>query len=717
VADNQVIGARRAISLTAAPSAALLTLTADDFFTAYVNGQEVGHSSPQPSDNLVWQHAKTYDVAKLLHPGPNVIAVRGQNVGSAAGIIGMLRYTVAGKASVIVTDASWQVSETTPDGWQQPSFSDSAWKPANVEAGLSGGIWAGSLDGWPGLTGPDYLKRLDLPVVKVVSAEPRLGKISDADSVVGTKPAHLVMTPPPAGTPEEKSPAVMVDFGQETSGRVEVTNASTAPIQITLRYGESEDEALLGPYTHVQSLTIPAGQVGACIDSAFRYAIVTLISGPDDGARISHITLNMDYYPVQYLGSFESSDPLLNRIWYVGAYTAHLCMQQDIWDAPKRDRARWMGDLQVSGEVINNVFLDKFLMEQTMDRLRAEAGTPPHGHVNGIPGYSCAWVVAMADFYRHTGDLAYLQKHHADLVTMMDFFKTELDDHGVFANKHGQWAFADWSPGFNGQAPHSLWATQFYMIDMLRQGAWMLDQLGDPSADTYRQWADQAIQAAHQYIMDPATHTFGDRWQDNAMAIYSGAASPADMTAIWDKVLSHPYPVDLMITPYYNNYDIFAMALSGHTQDALSFVRNYWGGMINEGATTFWEGYDPRWPKEHFHKYLQADNGMGYFVSLCHGWSAGATDLLTEYILGVRSTGPGFQTVDIEPQLCDLTWAAGTVPTPRGLISVRFERKGNTLVTDAELPPDTRANFIFHGVTHWQKQGQKLHAVTQLAKD
>ena len=59
-------------------------------------------------------------------------------------------------------------------------------------------------------------------------------------------------------------------------------------------------------------------------------------------------------------------------------------------------------------------------MQQTMDRLREEAGTPMHGHVNGIPGYSCAWVGGQADLYRHTGDLAYLKKQLSDLDTQLE---------------------------------------------------------------------------------------------------------------------------------------------------------------------------------------------------------------------------------------------------------------------------------------------------------
>src|SRR5579875_3683590 len=89
----------------------------------------------------------------------------------------------------------------------------------------------------------------------------------------------------------------------------------------------------------------------------------------------------------------RSSDPLLNRIWELGAYTSHLCMQDDIWDAPKRDRARWMGDLDVSGHVIDAVFADHFLMQETMNALIHDAGQPVDRDVNHIPGYSAFWVM------------------------------------------------------------------------------------------------------------------------------------------------------------------------------------------------------------------------------------------------------------------------------------------------------------------------------------
>jgi hypothetical protein len=509
--------------------------------------------------------------------------------------------------------------------------------------------------------------------------------------------AELLVELPAAEVPEAEAPSVLVDFGREITGRVRIESSSPAPVRVALSLGESEDEALYGPYTGVQRLEIPARGSISGVNSAYRYAKLAFLAGP----RPIHIRLircDHVYYPAQYRGAFACSDPMLTRLWYTGAYTAHLCMQNDIWDAPKRDRARWMGDLHVSGEVINNVFLDRFLMQQTMDRLRAEAGTPMRQHVNGIPGYSCAWVGGQADLYRHTGDLAYLKQQHAALIDLLEFFRGELDDRGLFANRRGEWPYVDWSPGFNGVDPHALRATHLFMVRELKEGAWLLGEMGDSqAADKYRRWAGEATAAAQHYLIDPATATFGDRWQENTWAVISGVATPEQRTAIWTQVLSHRYPQEFFITPYQHNYTLQAMSALGHTREALAFVRWYWGGMLAEGATSTWEGYDPRWPKEQFHRYLQADNGRGYFVSLAHGWSSGVTTWLTQAILGVRPVESGMRRVSIHPDLAGLTWARGKVPTPRGPIAVSLLREGGRWRAEVTLPSGTRADFALPG--------------------
>jgi hypothetical protein len=91
--------------------------------------------------------------------------------------------------------------------------------------------------------------------------------------------------------------------------------------------------------------------------------------------------------------------------------------------------------------------------------------------------------------------------------------------------------------------------------------------------------------------------------------------------------------------------------------------------MLRRGATTWWEKFSPGWPDD-----MKWVLNQTAYLSLCHGWSSGPTSYLTENVLGVRPTSAGFATTDIAPQLGDLAWAKGDVPTPHGVIRVQVER-------------------------------------------
>jgi hypothetical protein len=175
--------------------------------------------------------------------------------------------------------------------------------------------------------------------------------------------------------------------------------------------------------------------------------------------------------------------------------------------------------------------------------------------------------------------------------------------------------------------------------------------------------------------------------------VISGAAGPDRYDAIWRDVLSkvgQPAGPGLghgpIISPYYGDYVLRAMADMNHRDAALGWIRQFWGGMIAEGATSFWEAYDVDWYHEDFHSSLQADNRSGYFVSLAHGWSSGPTAWLMEEVLGVQPTGAGFATVNLRPDLVDLQWARGAVPTPRGLIKVDMRMRPGATEVAVDLP-------------------------------
>ena len=176
------------------------------------------------------------------------------------------------------------------------------------------------------------------------------------------------------------------------------------------------------------------------------------------------------------------------------------------------------------------------------------------------------------------------------------------------------------------------------------------------------------------------------------MAVVSGATSPPQRDAIWHNVLSHVSDgtSNAVVTPYYGYYVLTAMAQLDHRPEALAWMRQYWGGMIAEGATSFWEAYDPNWPKQDFHAYLEADNKKGYYTSLAHGWASGPAAWLMQQVLGIEPTGRGFAQVTIRPDLAGLAWARGSEPTPRGLI--RVDAKPDSV--RITLPPDTIATVL-----------------------
>ncbi len=697
------------------PAQATLYVAGPREATIYVNGKEVGHYQLVPQAHM---GIRVYacEVAKELHVGKNVLAIeglRGPRAGNeawdnvsrhlrrgkvlAAMIVPAARGIAA--APIVMSNGQWKATaQAVPQGWQNASFNDASWPAADDLGGIESSIdlFQANADAgmyaWPGYDGiSPFLAHYSLDAMKVSNVFAGVGTIKNAQAITGGSTAgELTVLLPKEHVSLQNAPQVLLDFGREVNGRLELQSNSNAPAEVTVQYGESEEEALNEPYLGIDPVYIPAHGTAYGPKSAFRYAIVRFVGGRE--TEFKTIRLDGIAYPVKYQGSFESSDPELNKMWTIGAYTAHLCMQDDIWDAPKRDRNRWMGDLDVSGRTIDDVFGDHFLMQDTLSRLIGPA--PVKAHVNRIPGYSAFWVSGEKMYYLHTGSMKQLESVHTRLVQLLNYMEKDLNQQNMFSDLTHAWPFVDWSPEMNSYDAQTRMATQFEYYAAFKDGAYLLRILhDDKNAQTFEEKADALKTAAQEHMLD-AKGSFGDRWQPNAYAVISGVANKNQYAAIWRNSLSdvghvkyNPY----IITPYYNFYVVTAMAKMGHRKAALNWIRQYWGGMVQEGATSFWEGYDPTWYKgSNFHASLQADNMSGYNVSLAHGWSSGVTPWLMTQILGIRPTAGGFAKVDIRPDLLGLKWARGGEPTPHGVLSVSI-RNNNGYVTTIGLPSNVVA--------------------------
>ena len=682
--------------LDTVPQSATLYIAGPESVEVQLNGAAFAHFATEPHSRLDMQVFQA-DVTHALSPGDNTLALvtrGGERL--VAKII-----TTPDAPPILISDAHWQASLSVPNS------RNATWSPVEARGGIESSIdffqWNhdAGLYAWPGYSGTSpFLAHADLSAEKVLDVYPGSSSIDCIEAITQREapasPCALTVHLDPNRPAGQYIPGITLDFGREVTGRLQVVSSTDAPVTVSIAYGESLGELNNEPYLGEDVLHLAPNLSGTGPKSAFRYARIRFLSGPPT-LTFKSIDLENIYYPVHYLGSFDSSDPLLNRIWESGVYTSHLCMQDDLWDAPKRDRGRWMGDTDVSGRVIDAVFADHFLVEDTLTRLIGEA--PIQSHVNGIPGYSSYWFTYLADYLRHTGRVEYVTSMHDRLVQLLEFMDKDFDAQNNFINHTKQWLYVDWANGLNGDTPETRKTTTLEYIRAYREGAWLLRQIGDTQNATHFEQRAAELSKSDQAGL-ASDGTYGPRWQTNSMAVLAGAATPQQYPAIWQNVLANvgqpTYRPDI-VSPYYGSYVLDALADINHRDAALAWIREYWGGMIAEGATSFWEAYDPTWPKDDPHVDLQADDTAGYRISLAHGWSSGPSYWLMEQILGIQPTGPGFAQTTIRPDLVNLTWAKGAEPTPHGLLSVdvRHTHDQHSMHLVIDLPAGIEATVLY----------------------
>jgi serine/threonine protein kinase len=126
---------------------AVLNITADAAFTAWLNGERVGHGELDVLTQIGHGVFRTstrrvyaFDVARYLRPGENVLAIEGSQTTDTAGVLAELTCTCSGSAPVtLVSDATWKVFRAVAPHWQQVGWNDAAGEAAMVVAPYGGG--------------------------------------------------------------------------------------------------------------------------------------------------------------------------------------------------------------------------------------------------------------------------------------------------------------------------------------------------------------------------------------------------------------------------------------------------------------------------------------------------------------------------------------------------------------------------------------------------
>ncbi len=489
--------------------------------------------------------------------------------------------------------------------------------------------------------------------------------------------------------------SVLLDYGIEIHGGICILawlDSTKKGAKVRIRFGESAAEAMseLGGETNAtndharRDLMVEVGMMSMnpIGETGFRFVRIDLLE-EEVTLVLKSICAALVYKDVPYRGSFTCNDPLLNRIWDVGAYTVHLNMQEYIWDGIKRDRLVWVGDMHPEITTIKAVFGEDESVEKSLDFIRKE--TPLPGWMNHMASYSMWYSIIVHDWYFYTGKKEFLEKQKDYLKGILDQLSAHIDENGQDTVDEGR--FLDWlSEGKKKIVDAGVQALHIWATESLKE---IFQILGE---DKWVEQCEKDLEKLRCYETDPEGYK-----QAAALLVLVGAK---DAKEINESLLKKGGAKGM--STFMGYYILTARAMAGDYEGCLSAIREYWGGMLRLGATTFWEDFDVDWmknaaPIDELPKEGQVDVHAsygrycykGYRHSFCHGWASGVTPWLSENVLGIKILEPGCKKMKVEPHLGDLQWAKGTYPTPYGDIFVSHVKKADgTIETVVDAPEE-----------------------------
>jgi hypothetical protein len=515
--------------------------------------------------------------------------------------------------------------------------------------------------------------------------------------------------------------SITLDFGKEVGGLASVHFAkATAPDQkLGLAFTESSlyigttsdasnggsgpDGALTAAAAPGAAWTVPQAQ----LRGGFRY--LTLFSQSSGPIVLDGVSVAITFAPGvadlrDYANSFSSSDPLLNRIWYAGAYTVQTNTIAPatgrVWGPPasgwdnsgtvgggdsvlvdgaKRDRTVWPGDLGVSvptefaslGDVTptRNALTTLYQHQQPSGELPF-AG--PQVDFYGSDTYHLWTLIGTANYYQYSHDSAWLAANWAGYRKGLAFSLGKVGADGLMTVT----GTADWARG--DQGGENLEANSL-LYQALVTGAELAGTQGDTaSATAWRAAADKVKAGVNAQLWDERAGQYRDNptstlypQDGNSLAVWYGLADDvraqrvsASLTRNWNSFGATTPEKNSEIGTFPGSLEVQAHLQAGDSARALDLIRREWGYMLDSPlgtGSTFWEGY-------------LANGQPGYggaYMSASHGWATGPTSALTFYVLGIRpqSLTGGYL---VKPEPGDLTHTEGSLKTPLGNIELAW---------------------------------------------
>ena len=472
---------------------------------------------------------------------------------------------------------------------------------------------------------------------------------------------------------------VILDFGKEICGGVRIVTAIVKGLttKIRLVFGESVSEAMSsigekGATNHhsprdfnaiISNLsTLEFGRTG------FRFVKIELEEENAEVAFKSVIGL-CSLPEEKIIGEIETDDESINKILKTAVYTCALNMQDGYFlDGIKRDRLVWSGDMYAEIKTALCSFGNTPHTKRSLDFVKAT--TPDGFWMNNIPSYDAWWVINVCEYYNYSGDSAYLTENLNNMNAAMKELDACIDEDGTMDfGKTGRKLgfhefFLDWPTEGTKDA---VTGTALLILHAAR----IFKKTAKDSACGAT--IDSINRKLQPYIFEETS-----KKQIAAFQVFCGQPSDG-LKRLLEKDGASGF------STFMSYFILKALADSG-SDCAVEFIKEYYGGMLGRGATTFWEDFDVSWLdgsgrideiSTSDKKDLHADYGQfcykGLRHSLCHGWSSGVLPFFIEEIVGLKILEPGFKKIAVRPNPGSLNYIFAKIPTPYGVMNIEVK--------------------------------------------
>lgn len=507
---------------------------------------------------------------------------------------------------------------------------------------------------------------------------------------------------------------MVIDFGQNITGLVQVRLQGERGDKVTIRHAETLDkEGNFYPDTLRQAIShdvyILDGKERTFLPHftfhGFRYICIEGMK--KEAVDLKDFTACAMHTDMEQTGNFCCSHPLVNRLvsniqW--GQWDNFLDIPTD---CPQRDeRLGWTGDAQVfSGTAMLNcnaaLFFTKWLHDLASEQSK-EHGVPhviPNilGEQDGAAGWSDAAVIVPWNLYQIYGDKKILEEQFDSMKGWVDFITAHTEENGLWQSgyQYGDWLGLDKEEGADrsGATDKYLAANAYYAASasIVSKAARVLGK--EDAAEYYGQLRRTVEAAFRREYITAAGRLVSETQTACVLVLQFGLAGEEHRERILEALVKNIAAHKDHLTTGFMGTPYLCHVLSENGQHELAGrifrQEDYpsWLYSVKMGATTVWERWNSILPDGSFD-----ESGMN---SLNHYAYGSIEEWMYRRLAGINQLEPGFKRIRIRPMpVKGITRAKASLKSAYGMLECAWICENGKFTVDLRIPVNTRAEVF-----------------------